>query len=346
MVERDSRRGVRRGPPVAGMIAVTPGEPAGIGPDLVVLIAQQARTQAWVVIADADMLLARAKLLGLPLNIASDLSDPACEAGRITVLHTPLAQPVVPGVLNAANVPGVLAALDAAIEGSLRGRFAALVTGPMQKSVVNEAGVAFSGHTEYLAEAARVEDVVMLLVADQLRVALATTHLPLRDVADALTPDLLERRLNIFHGHLVDWFGIAAPRILVSGLNPHAGESGHLGREEVDIIAPVCTAMRDQGKQVAGPLPADTLFTPAYLANADGVMAMYHDQGLPVLKYAGFGSAVNVTLGLPFIRTSVDHGTALDLAGTGDVDCGSFAAALGLAGQLADKVTTSAAQVS
>ncbi len=344
MAERDSRRGVRRGSPVGAVIAVTPGEPAGIGPDLVVLLAQQARTQPWVVIADADMLLARAQARGVPLSIASDLTDPACEAGKITIVHTPLAEPVVPGVLNTANVPGVLAALDAAIEGCLRGRFAALVTGPMQKSVVNEAGIAFSGHTEYLAEAARVDEVVMLLVADQLRVALATTHLPLRDVPDALTSALLARRLNIFHEHLVDWFGIARPRILVSGLNPHAGESGHLGREEIDVIAPVCAAMCDEGKHVAGPLPADTLFTPAHLANADGVMAMYHDQGLPVLKYAGFGSAVNVTLGLPFIRTSVDHGTGLDLAGAGDVDCGSFAAALVLAGQLAEKAATSALQ--
>ena len=316
------------------MIAITPGEPAGIGPDLVVSLARQERQHSWVVFADADMLAARARMRGIDLAIDTRCASPSRAAGTLTVQHVPLAQPVIPGALDTANVPGTLQALDAAIAGCMNGAFAALVTGPMQKSVVNDAGIAFSGHTEYLAAAAGAEDVVMLLVAGGMRVALATTHLPLRDVADALTIGLLKRRLRILHDHLLRWFGIAAPTIVVSGLNPHAGESGHLGREEIEVIEPVCNELRGAGMDLIGPLPADTLFTPAHLDGADAVMAMFHDQGLPVLKFAGFGRAVNVTLGLPFVRTSVDHGTALDLAGRGDIETGSMAAALDLAARL------------
>ena len=214
------------------------------------------------------------------------------------------------------------------------GEFSALVTGPMQKSVVNDAGIAFSGHTEYLAENSGVEDVVMLLMTDAMRVSLATTHLPLAQVAKTLTQPLLERRLRIFNTALIQQFAITQPRILVAGLNPHAGEGGHLGTEEIEVIQPVCERLREQGFSLIGPLPADTLFTPKYLQQADGVMSMFHDQGLPVLKYSGFGEAVNVTLGLPFIRTSVDHGTALDIAGSGTADTGSLVAALGVAAQL------------
>jgi len=313
------------------MIVVTPGEPAGIGPDLVVLLAQQARSKPWAVIADADMLLSRAHAIGVPLEVRGDISSPTCDPGALTVLHTPLASPVCAGTLDTANVEGVLLALDRGISGCLDGEFSALVTGPMQKSIVNDAGVEFSGHTEYLCAASGVEDVVMLLVADELRVALATTHLPLAAVPDALSQELLTRRLKILHHGLRSMFGVDDPQILVAGLNPHAGEQGHLGREEIEIIAPVCKLLNEQGLALTGPLPADTLFTPQYLDGADAVMAMYHDQGLPVLKFAGFGRAVNVTLGLPFVRTSVDHGTALDLAGTGRIDCGSMAAAIGLA---------------
>ena len=313
------------------MIVVTPGEPAGIGPDLVILLAQQSREPSWAVIADADMLSARAHALNLGLYIKEDMDAPSGRPGELTVLHAPLKNLATPGKPDVANVEGLLAALDRAISGCLEGEFSGLVTGPMQKSVVNEAGIAFSGHTEYLAQASGVDDVVMLLVADKLRVALATTHLPLKDVPAAITEELLTRRLRIFIEGLSSLFGIAEPRLLVAGLNPHAGEDGHLGREEIDVIAPAVKTLRAEGVKVTGPLAADTLFTAKYLDHADGVMAMFHDQGLPVLKYAGFGQAVNVTLGLPFIRTSVDHGTALDLAGTGNVDTGSMTAALALA---------------
>jgi 4-hydroxythreonine-4-phosphate dehydrogenase len=300
--------------------------------------AQCPRTAGWVIAADAQMLKQRADLVQVPLVVKTDLDKPTCASGELTVMHTPLAARVEPGQLNTVNVEGLLGALDAAISGCLAGRFHALVTGPMQKSVVNDAGISFSGHTEYLAQASGVDDVVMLLVADGLRVALATTHLPLAQVPGAISQELLARRLSILHGELQQKFGIPKPKILVAGLNPHAGENGHLGREELDVIAPVCAQLNEQGFDLIGPLPADTLFTPQHLCDADAVMAMYHDQGLPVLKYAGFGRAVNVTLGLPFVRTSVDHGTALDKAGTPDVDSGSFAAALALATELVSVV--------
>ena len=316
------------------MIAITPGEPAGIGPDLVVQAVQRERQVPWLVIADKDMMAARARLLHLPLTLDDKLQAPSLLPGHLTVLHTPLTNTVIPGQLDTANVPGVIAALDAAIAGCLSGDFSALLTGPMQKSVVNDAGIFFSGHTEYLAGKSGVDDVVMLLMTDVMRVALATTHLPLAKVSHVLTQPLLERRLRILNHALAKQFAVVRPRILVAGLNPHAGEGGHLGTEEIDVIQPVCERLRRQGMDLVGPLPADTLFTPKYLQQADAVMSMFHDQGLPVLKYSGFGNAVNVTLGLPFIRTSVDHGTALDIAGSGDADLGSFLAALVVASEL------------
>jgi len=315
-------------------LVVTPGEPAGIGPDLVVTLAQRARSRGWVVMADAGLLEARARLLGLPLAIETDLDRPACAAGRLTVAHVALEVPVRVGALDVANAAYVLRTLERATDGCLQGRFRALVTGPVQKSVINDAGIPFSGHTEFLCERSGAADVLMLLVAGELRVALATTHLPLRAVPDAITRPLLERRLGLLLEGLRQRFGIASPRVLVAGLNPHAGEGGHLGREEIEIIGPVCEALRAAGAAIRGPLPADTLFTREQLREADAVFAMYHDQGLPVLKHAGFGEAVNVTLGLPFIRTSVDHGTALDLAGTGRAHAGSLAAAVALAERL------------
>lgn len=334
------------------MLVITPGEPAGIGPDLVIQLAQQVRAQDWVVVADPSLLQTRAAELGLPLVVRTTLATPTRHAGELTVDSVPLMQPVVAGLLNPANASYVLSTLERAIDLCLgQADFAeadsaedsgpkprcALVTGPVQKSVINEAGVPFSGHTEMLAERSGASDVVMLLVAGELRVALATTHLPLREVPDAITPKLLTRRLTILYQQLQQRFGIAQPRLLVAGLNPHAGEGGHLGKEEIEVITPVCDALRAQGMQLQGPLPADTLFTPSLLAQADAVLAMYHDQGLPVLKHVGFGEAVNVTLGLPFVRTSVDHGTALDLAGTGRADVGSLVQALALAGTLLDR---------
>lgn len=316
------------------MLAVTPGEPAGVGPDLVVRYAQTAREYPLVVFADREMLTARAVSLGVPLKIEQDLTQPTLSPGALTVAHQPLARPAVAGQLDPQNVPAVMQSLNQAIDGCLNGTYSALVTGPMQKSVVNEAGIAFSGHTEYLAQRAGVEKVVMLLVAGQLRVALATTHLPLADVAQAIEATTLRQTISILRSGLQHQFGLDEPRLLVAGLNPHAGESGHLGREEIDVIQPVCDELRESGAAISGPLPADTLFTPRHLEQADAVLAMYHDQGLPVLKYAGFGEAVNVTLGLPFVRTSVDHGTALDIAGTEHVDSGSFGAAMTLASQL------------
>jgi 4-hydroxythreonine-4-phosphate dehydrogenase len=316
------------------VLAVTPGEPAGIGPDLVVMLASRPRRSEWVAVADPELLEQRARLLQLPLEIDTDASNPTREAGRLTVVPVALQAPVHAGRLDVRNARYVLQTLEHAADGCLSGRYRGLVTGPVQKSIINDAGIAFSGHTEFLCERAAAADVLMLLVAGTLRVALATTHLPLRAVADAITRPLLERRLQLLIDGLSLRFGIAEPRILVAGLNPHAGEAGHLGREEIEVIGPVCEAARRAGRAVRGPLPADTLFTPAVLGDADAVLAMYHDQGLPVLKHVGFGEAVNVTLGLPFIRTSVDHGTALDLAGTGRAHMGSFEAALALAERL------------
>ena len=313
------------------MLAITPGEPAGIGPDLLIALAGREHPADWVALADPDMLRQRAKLLGHRLEIRS---TPTGRAGELRVEPVPLAQEATPGQLNAANSRSVIEGLQKAAAGCLAGRYAGMVTGPVQKSVINDAGIPFSGHTEFLRDASGAADVLMLLVAGRLRVALATTHLPLAEVPRAITPELLKSRLDLLLEGLRDGFGLPEPRVLVTGLNPHAGEGGHLGREEIEVIEPVCEGFRKRGAQVVGPLPADTAFTPGRLDGADAVLAMYHDQGLPVLKHAGFGTAVNVTLGLPFVRTSVDHGTALDIAGTGQADTGSLAAALGLAKEL------------
>lgn len=311
-------------------IALTPGEPAGIGPDLIVTLAQTARPAELIAIADPDLLLARATRLGLPLHLYPfDAGTPRPHtAGTLAIVPVPLAAPVIPGQLDVRNAPYVLATLQEAGAGCLDARFDAVVTAPVQKSVINDAGIAFSGHTEFFQMQAGVPRVVMMLACPGLRVALATTHLPLRAVADAITVARLHEVLTILVSDLRHKFGIARPRILVAGLNPHAGESGHLGHEEIDTIIPALQTFPDQDCELIGPLPADTLFTPKYLDNADAVLAMYHDQGLPVLKHKGFGNAVNITLGLPYIRTSVDHGTALDLAGTGRADSGSLEAAL------------------
>ncbi len=320
------------------VIAITAGEPAGIGPDLLALLAARPALPAgarWVAIADRHLLASRAAQLGVDAQWAGFQPDAPAPVRGLEVLHVPLAAPAEAGVLNAANGRYVLNTLDAAIDGCLAGQFAAMVTAPVHKGVINDAGVAFSGHTEYLAERTHTPRVVMMLTGGGMRVALATTHLPLAQVAPSLTPALLDEVLRIVHADLRDKFGIAQPHILVAGLNPHAGEGGHLGREELDVIIPALDALRAEGLRLSGPLPADTLFNPATLADADAVLAMYHDQGLPVLKYASFGHGINVTLGLPIVRTSVDHGTALSLAGTGQIDPGSLDAAMALAQQLA-----------
>ncbi len=312
-------------------IALTPGEPAGIGPDLVLMLAQENRQHEIVAIADPDLLQARALDLGLPIQIQLFNADHPAQpgkAGELLVQPIKLSAPVVCGKLNTANAQYILQTLDAAIEGCLQNTFAAMVTGPVHKSVINDAGIPFSGHTEYLAEKTHTEKVVMMLATEGLRVALATTHLPLKDVPAAITSTELETVIRILHRDMQNQFGIKQPRILVAGLNPHAGEGGHLGHEEIDVIEPVLQKLRNEQMNLIGPLPADTLFTAKYLDHADAVLAMYHDQGLPVLKYKGFGNAVNVTLGLPIIRTSVDHGTALDLAGTGKADMGSLRTAI------------------
>jgi 4-hydroxythreonine-4-phosphate dehydrogenase len=285
------------------------------------------------VIGSRALLSERARQLGLKIELVAYSADDtdAPRANRLRVLDVPLTSPCIAGKLDPANARHVLALLDRAIAGAASGEFAAIVTAPVQKSVINDAGVAFTGHTEYLAERTGAAHPVMLLAAGTLRVALATTHLPLRAVSDAITPALLDTTFRILHDDVRRLWGIARPRIAACGLNPHAGESGHLGREDADVIAPAIERARRAGMLVDGPMPADTVFVPRHLSNYDVVLAMYHDQGLPVLKHAGFGHAVNVTLGLPIVRTSVDHGTALDLAGTGRADAGSLLAAATLA---------------
>jgi 4-hydroxythreonine-4-phosphate dehydrogenase len=319
------------------VIAITAGEPAGIGPDLCVLLAQQPQTEHLVVLADQQLLAQRAQSRGLPwrslpLNPAD---QPAFERGAMPVVHVPLAAAVTAGKLERANAAYVLRTLEIAIDGCRDGRFDAMVTAPVHKGIINDAGIAFTGHTEFLAARTRAPHVVMMLTGGGLRVALATTHVAVKDIAQRITPGSLEQTLRVLQHDLTARFGIAAPRIAVAGLNPHAGESGHLGREEIEIIAPLLERLRREGMQLTGPLPADTLFNRERLRDFDCVLAMYHDQGLPVLKYASFGSGVNVTLGLPIIRTSVDHGTALDLAGSGKVNAGSLRAAINLAAALA-----------
>ena len=317
-------------------IALTCGESAGIGPDLCVAAAQSARDYPLVCLADRTMLSERAERLHLPCLIQEYTRDaaPTGAPGELTVLHQPLAAPVVPGQVDLRNAPAILRLIDRAVLGCQRGEFSAMVTAPVHKGVINDAGVPFTGHTEYIAALCQVPLAVMLLVAGKLRIALATTHLPLRAVADAITHDGLLATLRVLNAGLQRLFGIARPRLAVCGLNPHAGESGHLGTEEQRVIKPALNSARDFGIDVHGPYPADTLFVPRNLNLYDAVLAMYHDQGLPVLKHAGFGAAVNVTLGLPIVRTSVDHGTALDLAGTGRADPGSLVAAIRLAATL------------
>ncbi|WP_336851995.1 4-hydroxythreonine-4-phosphate dehydrogenase PdxA [Pseudescherichia vulneris] len=315
-------------------IVITPGEPAGIGPELVVQLAQRDWPMELVICADPQLLTDRASTLGLPLTLLPyDANQPAQpqQARTLTVLPVALRAPVVAGQLSVANGGYVVDTLARACDGCLSGEFAALVTGPVHKGVINDAGVPFTGHTEFFEARSGTAKVVMMLATEALRVALATTHLPLRDVADAITPALLRDVITILYRDLQNKFGIAHPHVLVCGLNPHAGEGGHMGSEEIDIIIPLLDELRAEGMNLSGPLPADTLFQPKYLDRADAVLAMYHDQGLPVLKYQGFGRGVNITLGLPFIRTSVDHGTALELAGQGKADVGSFITALNLA---------------
>jgi len=316
-------------------IAITAGEPAGIGPDIALALAAEAGANRVVLFADRSMLAERARQLGLDVTLL-DAGDPASSepARSLRVHHVPLAARVTSGRLDPANARATLNALDTAVDACQAGQYEALVTGPLQKSVINDTGIPFTGHTEYLAARTGTPRPVMMLVAGTLRVALATTHLALRDVADAIDRKSLIEVLEIIHRDLEQRFCIKTPRILVCGLNPHAGEGGHLGREEIEIITPALTTLRERGIRVEGPLPADTLFTPRGLDGADAVLAMFHDQGLPVLKYAGFGHAVNVTLGLPIVRTSVDHGTALDLAGSGKADAGSLRAALAMAREL------------
>jgi 4-hydroxythreonine-4-phosphate dehydrogenase len=321
-------------------LALTPGEPSGIGADILISLVQGGCDHELVAYADPQMMQQRAAVLGLTL-VMREPGETALPLapGELVIVPVDLAQPAIPGQLNQANAPYVLACLDAAIEACRTNYCQAMITGPVQKSIINDAGFAFSGHTEYLADKTSTPLVVMMLATSELRVALATTHLPLRDVADSITQSSLRQVIDILIVDLKTKFGIADPSILVCGLNPHAGENGHLGREEIEVIEPVLTEFRHQGVNLVGPLPADTLFTPKYLDNADAVLAMYHDQGLPVLKYQGFGRAANITLGLPIIRTSVDHGTALDLAGTGQADHGSLHTAIQVAVDMATHQT-------
>lgn len=322
-------------------ITLTPGEPAGIGPDLCVMLAQRPCAAELVAVADPALLESRAAALGLSLRLeeyAPDRAPKPASPGILKVRPVALRAPARCGQLDPANAAYVLDTLRLAVHGCLAGEFAALVTGPVHKGIINDAGMPFTGHTEFLAELTGSGEPVMMLAAPGLRVALTTTHLPLREVSAAITPARLEHILRVLQRELGTRFGIEAPRILVCGLNPHAGEGGHLGREETEVIEPVLQRLRAEGMDLIGPLPADTLFTPRHLEGADAVLAMYHDQGLPVLKHMGFGRAVNITLGLPIIRTSVDHGTALDLACTGKAEAGSLEAAVQTAIAMAEYV--------
>jgi len=315
------------------LVAVTAGEPAGIGPDLCAMIAARSLPARVVFISDRNLLAARAAAMGIGFDLP--LFEQPAAAQPVSVLHVPLAAPVHAGRVDPANSHHVLRTLEIACDGCAAGRFDALATAPVHKGVINDAGIAFTGHTEFLAERLRAPQVVMMLAGGGLRVALATTHLPLRAVAGAITAEGLERTLRVLLADLRQRFAIARPHVIVAGLNPHAGESGHLGREEIEIITPVLERLRAEGHVLTGPLPADTLFQPERLQGCDCVLAMYHDQGLPVLKYASFGEGINITLGLPIIRTSVDHGTALDLAGSGKARPESLLAAITLAADLA-----------
>lgn len=336
----------RRRGPGRPLVAVTAGEPAGIGPDLCVALARAAVPARVVVVGDRELLLDRAHALGIPLRVSAFSVPDDVPAGTdvLSVLHVPLATRARAGQLDRANSAAVLRTLEVAADGCMKGVFDAMVTAPVHKAVINEAGHAFTGHTEFLAERTGAGQVVMMLVGGGMRVALATTHVALKDVAASITQDGLESVVRVLRRDLILRFGIREPRIVVAGLNPHAGESGHLGREEIDTIVPVLSRLRAEGFHLVGPLPADTLFQPQHLEGSDCVLAMYHDQGLPVLKHASFGAGVNVTLGLPIIRTSVDHGTALDLAGTGRAEGGSLIEAIKLAAELAMRAAQSRAK--
>ncbi len=332
-------------------LVITPGEPAGIGPDLCVMLAQLSLSVELVVIADKGLLTNRAKQLNLPLSLKD--FDPSAEKivhqpGALQIINESLVVSAETGILNKSNAPYVLNTLDKAIDGCMSGLFDALVTGPIHKGIINEffnesgnenSKIIFTGHTEYLAERTGCDLPVMMLATKGLRVALVTTHLPLSRVSENITADRLTKVVEILHQELVNRFDIESPEILVCGLNPHAGEDGHLGREEIEILIPVLDKLRERGWNLHGPLPADTLFVPDRLKQADAVLAMYHDQGLPVLKHMGFGQAINITLGLPIIRTSVDHGVALDLAGTGKIKLSSLKLAIDTATDMANKVT-------
>ena len=316
------------------ILAVTPGEPAGIGPDLIIQLSQQKQQAQLVVIADKQMMQQRAKQLKIPASFVDYQPNSNASINpenQITILDIKCLEPVKAGVLNKENAHYVLETLTRATQGCIAKEFDAIVTAPLHKGIINDSGVTFSGHTEFLAELTQAELPVMMLAADSLRVALATTHLPLKDVSAAISRESLTQVITILHHDLVNKFGLKTPHILICGLNPHAGEGGHMGMEEIETIEPVIESLKNQGMNLSGPLPADTLFTPKYLETADAVLAMYHDQGLPVLKHVGFGHAINVTLGLPIIRTSVDHGTALDLAGTGKATTGSLISAINTA---------------
>lgn len=319
-------------------LAITCGEPAGIGPDICLDLANASLPYPCVVLADKNLLAERAKMLGKNIILRDFDDDMPSEKGVLDVFHVPLRVPCQAGELNPENSAYVLDLLDTAYYGIQEKRFAGMITAPLHKGVINDAqlGDFFSGHTEYLAEKSDTKQVVMMLAGGGLRVALMTTHLPLRDIADAINQPLIDSVARILHHDLQHKFGIQQPRILVAGLNPHAGEDGHLGHEEIDIIIPALEKLRSDGIDIEGPFPADTLFQPFMLKNADAVLSMYHDQGLPVLKYASFGAGVNVTLGLPFIRTSVDHGTALSLAGTGKAKSSSLLAAIEMAAQMVE----------
>jgi len=336
-----ARRGLRRYPDVTDRpdpLVLTAGEPAGIGPELCLAIAAGTPTPDFIVVSDIEMLQQRADTLDIGIGLrqlaVGEVGSWRASSGELAVIHTPFPESVVCGQPTPGNAMCLLDGLRIAVDGCREHRFAAMVTAPLAKNVIAESGVAFTGHTEFLAELTGTELPVMMLAAGQLRVALASTHLPLRDVADYITRPRLRAVLGVLRDDLQKKFGIDKPEILVCGLNPHAGESGLLGSEDADVIAPVVREFQARGDNVRGPLPADTAFTPA-AGTADAILAMYHDQGLPVLKYAGFGDAVNITLGLPIIRTSVDHGTAFDLAGSGKADIGSLSSALVLARQMA-----------
>lgn len=332
----------------APRIVITPGEPSGVGPDLCIKLAQDPlgyKTASYnlVIVADPVLLEARAQQLGLPINIIDPQTSwdtSTNKPGNIQVLPVKQTVPGIPGQADTDNAEYVLKTLQTAAQGCLSKEYDAMVTGPVHKGIINDAGIPFTGHTEFLARACGTDNVVMMLCVPGLRVALATTHLPLSKVSKAITFESLEKTLGIILKDLTQFFGVNTPRVIVCGLNPHAGEDGHLGREEIDTIKPVIEKFRCNGFNINGPVPADTAFTSTLMKQADVILTMYHDQGLPVLKHMGFGKAINVTLGLPIIRTSVDHGTALEIAGTGEADISSLIAAIHTAADMIESSKT------